>query len=146
MPLVILDRDGVINEDSDDYIKTPEEWIPIPGSLEAIALLNRADYSVAIASNQSGIGRNIFSCESLDQINRKMTQALAQHGGHCGLAAGDPTLNKDRQWEVALSAHRQCSLSVSGRAWIGRKEVLKPGQGCPLDESGSTAVMRDTPG
>jgi D-glycero-D-manno-heptose 1,7-bisphosphate phosphatase len=81
MKLIILDRDGVINEDSDDYIKSPEEWIPIPGSLDAIARLNHAGYAVAIASNQSGIARGYFDMESLAAMSVKMNEMLSQHGG-----------------------------------------------------------------
>ena len=81
MKLIILDRDGVINEDSDDYIKSPEEWIPIPGSLDAIARLNHAGYAVAIASNQSGIARGYFTLETLAAMSVKMNEMLSQHGG-----------------------------------------------------------------
>lgn len=81
MRLVILDRDGVINEDSDDYIKSPDEWIPISGSLEAIARLNRADYRVVVATNQSGIARGYFDLDTLSQIHEKMYRMLASHGG-----------------------------------------------------------------
>jgi D-glycero-D-manno-heptose 1,7-bisphosphate phosphatase len=81
MKLVILDRDGVINIDSDQFIKTPEEWKPIPGSLDAIARLNHAGYRVVIASNQSGIGRGLFDMAALNAINEKMYKALAQVGG-----------------------------------------------------------------
>lgn len=81
MRLVILDRDGVINEDSDAYIKSPEEWIPIPGSLEAIACLNRADYRVVVASNQSGLARGLFDFDTLNRIHEKMHRALAEVGG-----------------------------------------------------------------
>lgn len=80
--LIILDRDGVINEDSDAFIKTPEEWLPIPHSLAAIAQLNRAGHIVTIATNQSGIGRGLYSEEGLAEIHAKMQQALAQEGGH----------------------------------------------------------------
>lgn len=79
--LIILDRDGVINEDSKEYIKSPEEWIPIPGSLEAIARLNREGHKVVIATNQSGIGRNYFSVSTLDNIHLKMRHALSLAGG-----------------------------------------------------------------
>lgn len=79
--LVILDRDGVINFDSDDYIKTPAEWIPIPGSLEAVARLTRADYTVVVATNQSGIARGLYDMATLNQIHHKMTGALRDHGG-----------------------------------------------------------------
>jgi len=81
MKLIILDRDGVINEDSDDYIKSPDEWIPIPGSLDAISRLNHAGYSVAIASNQSGIARGYFSLETLAAMNVKMNDMLSPLGG-----------------------------------------------------------------
>ena len=72
MKLVILDRDGVINQDSANYIKSPNEWIPIPGSLEAIALLNQNNFAVALVSNQSGIGRGLFDIEALNNIHTKM--------------------------------------------------------------------------
>jgi D-glycero-D-manno-heptose 1,7-bisphosphate phosphatase len=81
MKLVILDRDGVINQDSDQFIKTPDEWKPIPGSLEAIARLNHAGFRVIVASNQSGIGRGLFDMGALNAINDKMYRALAQAGG-----------------------------------------------------------------
>ena len=81
MKLVILDRDGVINFDSAQFIKNPDEWVPIPGSLEAIALLNQAGFRVAVASNQSGIGRGLFEMATLNAINDKMHRALAQFGG-----------------------------------------------------------------
>lgn len=81
MPLIILDRDGVINYDSDDYIKSPDEWIPVPGSLEAIARLNRAGYHVAVASNQSGVARGFFDLTTLEKIHQKMRAELAHVGG-----------------------------------------------------------------
>ncbi len=81
MKLIILDRDGVINEDSDDYIKSPEEWIPIPGSLDAISRLNHAGYAVAVASNQSGIARGYFDLETLSAMHNKMEDMLSQIGG-----------------------------------------------------------------
>jgi D-glycero-D-manno-heptose 1,7-bisphosphate phosphatase len=81
MKLVILDRDGVINFDSPQFIKSPEEWKPIPGSLEAIARLNQAGYRVVVATNQSGIGRGLFDMATLNAIHDKMYRALAQFGG-----------------------------------------------------------------
>ncbi|HSN39006.1 MAG TPA: D-glycero-beta-D-manno-heptose 1,7-bisphosphate 7-phosphatase [Burkholderiales bacterium] len=81
MKLVILDRDGVINYDSLSYIKSPEEWKPIPGSLEAIALLNQAGYHVVVATNQSGVGRGLFDMATLNAIHDKMHRALGQAGG-----------------------------------------------------------------
>ena len=81
MKLVILDRDGVINYDSDRYIKSPGEWKPMPGSLEAIAKLTQAGYKVVIASNQSGIGRGLFDMDTLNAIHDKMHRAVQSLGG-----------------------------------------------------------------
>lgn len=81
MKLVILDRDGVINFDSPQFIKNPHEWNPIPGSLEAIALLNQSGFRVALATNQSGIERGLFDMATLNAIHDKMHRALAQFGG-----------------------------------------------------------------
>jgi D-glycero-D-manno-heptose 1,7-bisphosphate phosphatase len=80
--LIILDRDGVINEDSDEYVKSPDEWMPIPGSLEAIAKLNQAGHQVAVVTNQSGIGRGFYTEEALLQMHQKMQQLLENVGGH----------------------------------------------------------------
>ena len=79
--LVILDRDGVINKDSIDHVRSPETWIPIPNSLEAIAKLNHAGSKVVVATNQSGIERGYFSLEQLNAIHQKMRQALERVGG-----------------------------------------------------------------
>jgi D-glycero-D-manno-heptose 1,7-bisphosphate phosphatase len=81
MKLVILDRDGVINYDSDAFIKHPDEWKPIPGSLDAIAQLTQAGWRVVVATNQSGVGRELFTMETLNAINAKMHKAAAQAGG-----------------------------------------------------------------
>ena len=81
MKLVILDRDGTINSDSDDFVKTPDEWLPLPGALDAIARLNHAGWHVVIASNQSGLGRGLFDIESLNAIHAKMHKLLAMQGG-----------------------------------------------------------------
>lgn len=81
MKLIILDRDGVINVDSDQFIKSPEEWKPIPGALEAIARLNQWGWRVVVASNQSGVGRGLFGMDTLNAINDKMVKSLAQVGG-----------------------------------------------------------------
>ncbi len=80
--LIILDRDGVINYDSDDYIKNEDEWRAIPSSPSAIARLNRAGYKVAIASNQSGIARGYFDPLTLTLIHKKMELELAKAGAH----------------------------------------------------------------
>lgn len=81
MRLIVLDRDGVINEDSEAYIKSPAEWVPIEGSLEAIARLSHAGYQVVVATNQSGVGRGLFDLETLMRIHEKMQHAAAVAGG-----------------------------------------------------------------
>ena len=78
---IVLDRDGVINYDSDEYIKSPQEFIPIPGSLAAIARLNKAGYKVIVATNQSGIARGYFNLATLEDIHKKLIDLLAQAGG-----------------------------------------------------------------
>lgn len=82
MELVILDRDGVINQDSPRHIRSPEEWIPIPGSLDAIARLNRAGFRVVVATNQSGLARKLFDIETLNRIHEAMQRQLAEVGAH----------------------------------------------------------------
>ena len=81
MKLVILDRDGTINEDRDDYVKSPAEWVPIPGALEAIARLNHAGWHTVIASNQSGLARGLFDMATLNAIHARMNRELAAFGG-----------------------------------------------------------------
>ena len=81
MKLVILDRDGTINQDSDQYIKSPAEWKPIPGSLEAIARLTQGGWRVVVATNQSGIARGLFDMATLNAIHAEMHRAVGQRGG-----------------------------------------------------------------
>jgi len=81
MRLIILDRDGVINHDSDDYIKSVEEWRPIDGSLEAIARLCRAEYRVVIATNQSAVGRGLIDMDQLNHIHKHMLDQIHEKGG-----------------------------------------------------------------
>jgi D-glycero-D-manno-heptose 1,7-bisphosphate phosphatase len=80
-PLIILDRDGVINFDSDQYIKSPDEWRPIPGSLEAIARLSHLGWHIAVATNQSGVERGLFDINTLHSIHNKMVHEIADKGG-----------------------------------------------------------------
>lgn len=81
MQLVILDRDGTINEDRDDFVKSPDEWQPMPGALQAIAKLNHAGFQVVVASNQSGLGRGLFDVAALNAIHSKMHKMLTAVGG-----------------------------------------------------------------
>ncbi|MEA1889244.1 MAG: D-glycero-beta-D-manno-heptose 1,7-bisphosphate 7-phosphatase [Pseudomonadota bacterium] len=81
MKTIILDRDGVINQDSDDFIKSVDEWQPIPGSLEAIALLHRHGFRVVVITNQSGVARDLFSLATLNEIHRHMLNETRAKGG-----------------------------------------------------------------
>ena len=81
MKLIILDRDGVINQDRDDFVKSADEWIPIEGSMDAIAFLTQAGYNIAVATNQSGIGRKYFTVQDLTEMHAKMHRLVRQAGG-----------------------------------------------------------------
>ena len=84
MQLVILDRDGVINHDSDDYIRSAEQWTPIDGSIEAIARLSKAGYTVVVATNQSGLARGYFDLDDLEAMHAKLSDAVESAGGQVG--------------------------------------------------------------
>ena len=125
MKLVILDRDGVINEDSDAYIKSPAEWIPIPGSLEAIARLNNEGYAVAVATNQSGLARGFFDVDVLNSIHALMcsraaavgarieTVAFCPHGPSDGCQCRKPAPG------LLLALARRFGTSLAGVPMIG---------------------------
>ena len=90
MKLVILDRDGVINQDSDDYIKSLDEWIPIPGAIEAIARLSKAGWTVAVATNQSGLARGYYDDATLQAMHQQLRQLVAEQGGELGIVVHCP--------------------------------------------------------
>ena len=94
----MLDRDGVINQDSDTYIKSPEEWIPIPGSLDAIGRLSHAGYRVIVATNQSGIARELFDIETLNRIHQKMHHMVHEAGGIIEAVFFCPDLDDSNPW------------------------------------------------
>ncbi len=149
MKLIILDRDGVINQDSDNYIKTVDEWIPLPGSLEAISKLNHHGYKVAVATNQSGISRGYYTEEILHQMHEKMKSLLKSldgwvdaifycpHGPNDGCACRKPAPGLYHQ----IAAHFNTTLNdipVIGDSYrdleaamsVGAKPVLvKTGKG-----------------
>lgn len=91
LKLLILDRDGVINYDSDAYIKSVDEWIPLPGSIEAIAQLSKAGWTVAIATNQSGIARGYYDIPTLEAMHARLRTLVAEQGGEVGLVVYCPT-------------------------------------------------------
>ena len=90
MKLLILDRDGVINEDSDAYIKSLDEWTPIPGSVAAIARLSQAGWTVAVATNQSGLARGYYDEATLESMHTRLRQLVAEQGGEVGLIVHCP--------------------------------------------------------
>ncbi|WP_339430029.1 D-glycero-beta-D-manno-heptose 1,7-bisphosphate 7-phosphatase [Pseudomonas taetrolens] len=90
LKLLILDRDGVINFDSDAYIKSVEEWIPLPGSIEAIAQLSKAGWTVAVATNQSGIARGYYDVATLEAMHERLRSLVAGQGGELGLVVYCP--------------------------------------------------------
>jgi D-glycero-D-manno-heptose 1,7-bisphosphate phosphatase len=141
--LIIIDRDGVINYDQDTFIKSPDEWIPIPGSIEAISALKTAGWLIAVATNQSGLARGLFDLAMLQTIHDKMNRALMQndatidllvwcpHGPHedCNCRKPKPGLYKQ------IAAHFQCSLidvpvigdskrDLDAAAAVGAKPIL----------------------
>lgn len=125
MRLIILDRDGVINQDSDAFIKSPAEWIPIPGSLEAIARLNQAGYRVVVATNQSGIARGLFDVTTLNAIHQKL-HAAAHHAGaevdaifYCPHAADDNCDCRKPKPGMLQTVASRFSVSLKGVPNVG---------------------------
>ena len=125
MKLIILDRDGVINRDSDHYIKNPDEWEPIPGSLGAIAQLNQAGYRVVVATNQSGVGRGLFDMVILNAIHARMHRALAQVGGridavfYCPHAANSNCACRKPRAGMFLEIAERFEISLQGVPAVG---------------------------
>jgi D-glycero-D-manno-heptose 1,7-bisphosphate phosphatase len=123
--LVILDRDGVINQDSDAYIKAPDEWHPIDGSIEAIARLSAAGFDVAIATNQSGVGRKFVDLPTLEAIHAKMRRLVHEAGGDISVIVYCPHRPDDgcdcRKPEVGLflQLSRQLGVPLDGVPMIG---------------------------
>jgi len=160
MPLIILDRDGVINYDSADYIKSADEWIPIPGSIEAISRLSQNGYRIIIVSNQSGISRKKFTIDDLNGIHQKMIMHLGHDGGSieaivfcphgprqgCDCRKPKPGMLFDIANRLRISlkdiyfvGDSQRDLDAAQAA--GAKPVLvRTGNGALLDDSGSVPV------
>ena len=128
MKLIILDRDGVINKDSPEFIKSPEEWIPIKGSLEAIARLSQAGYDVVIITNQSGIGRGLISADMLGQIHVRMMDHIQQHGGNvqsilfCPHKPSDECECRKPKAGLYHELAKKLSISFSGVYSVGDSE------------------------
>ncbi len=125
MKMIILDRDGVINHDSPEFIKSPAEWLPIPGSLEAIARLNQAGYRVVVASNQSGIARELFDMQTLNAIHHKMHSGAQQVGAaidaifFCPHAAADNCDCRKPKAGMFAEISRRFNVSLKGVPTVG---------------------------
>jgi|TARA_Y100000296_G_scaffold13775_1_gene16070 D-glycero-D-manno-heptose 1,7-bisphosphate phosphatase len=123
MKLIILDRDGVLNQDSDAYVKSVDEWIPIPGSAEAVGKLCKAGYTVAIATNQSGLARGYFAEADLAAMHDKMVALAAEHGGefaHIAYCPHGPDDHCDCRKPLPGLIHQiEQALDVSAKAaWM----------------------------
>lgn len=127
MPLVLIDRDGVINRDSANYIRTPAEWIPLPGSLDAIARLTRAGVEVAVITNQSGVARGFFSEETLAEIHAAMRLSVEAAGGriaavfHCPHHPDDRCECRKPSPKLLLDAAEAFGVPIEGVPFIGDK-------------------------
>jgi D-glycero-D-manno-heptose 1,7-bisphosphate phosphatase len=165
--LVILDRDGTINEDRDDFVKSPDEWVPIPGALEAIAKLHQAGWHVVVATNQSGLGRGLFDMYTLNEMHLKMNALLAPLGGRidavffCPHAPEDncrcrkplPGLFEDIQQRFGLDDMRAVLAvgdtlrDLQAATAIGcAPHLVRTGKAAALDETGVQALRDQIPG
>jgi D-glycero-D-manno-heptose 1,7-bisphosphate phosphatase len=123
--VVILDRDGVINADSERFVKSIDEWIPLPGSIDAIARLSHAGYRVAVATNQSGLARGLLTPADLDTMHRKLRDLLAEQGGriemivYCPHEPGENCDCRKPKPGMLLEIARRLSVSLAGVPFIG---------------------------
>ena len=156
MDLIILDRDGVINKESDAYIKSPAEWIPLPGSLEAIAQLNQAGYRVVVATNQSGVARGLLDLTTLARIHQKLRRQVAEFGGiidavlFCPHGPGDNCNCRKPKAGMLLDLRERLHVSLEGVPAVGdslrdiraaqavgcRPILVKTGRGASTLEAG----------
>jgi len=127
MKFIVLDRDGVINYDSLNYIRSPDEWKPIPSSLQALARLNEAGYKVIVITNQSGIGRGYYTEAILEKIHQKMKSQVAEHGGkihgiyHCPHHPDDNCLCRKPKAGLLEKIAQDWSLDLSNVVLVGDK-------------------------
>jgi D-glycero-D-manno-heptose 1,7-bisphosphate phosphatase len=125
MPVVILDRDGVINEDSDAYIKSVDEWIPIPGSIEAISKLYKAGFTIVVATNQSGLGRQLFKLDDLEAMHNKLNTLVENAGGkiagiyYCPHHPEDGCACRKPKAGLIEAMERELNVSAQGAFFIG---------------------------
>ena len=166
MKLVILDRDGTINEDRDDYVKSASEWVPIPGALEAIARLNHAGWHTAIATNQSGLARGLFDMAALNAMHERMNRELAVLGGRidavffCPHGPGDgcrcrkplPGLFETIGERYGMPLDEVHSVGDSLRDLVAAAAAgcvphfVRTGKAALLDDAQVAEVLKDVPG
>jgi D-glycero-D-manno-heptose 1,7-bisphosphate phosphatase len=125
MPLVLLDRDGVINRDSDDYIRGPADWEPIPGSIEAIAALSKSGYQLAVVTNQSGLSRGYFGLDELEAIHAELCRQVEEQGGclagifYCPHSPDQDCACRKPATGLLLAAEQALGMSAKGALFIG---------------------------
>ncbi|PCJ24295.1 MAG: D-glycero-beta-D-manno-heptose-1,7-bisphosphate 7-phosphatase [SAR86 cluster bacterium] len=125
MKVVVLDRDGVINHDSDNYIKSAEEWLPIDGSIDAIATLSKSGYQVMVATNQSGLGRNYFDEYALAKMHTKLCTMVEEAGGivdgifYCPHTPDQNCECRKPKTGLLKQIESEFSCSLSGSCFIG---------------------------
>ncbi len=166
MKLIILDRDGTINEDRDDFVKSPEEWLPLPGALEAISRLNHAGWHTVLATNQSGLGRGLFDMATLNAMHLKMNQALSKQGGRIDAVFFCPHTPEDQcacrkplpglmhqvaeRYGVALKDVPMIGDSLrdlqAGAAAGCPTHLVRTGKGAMFDDATLAEVLRQVPG
>lgn len=166
MKLVILDRDGTINEDRDDFVKSVDEWVPIPGALEAIARLNHAGWHTVIATNQSGLARGLLDMASLNAIHARMNRELAAVGGRidavffcphgpdegCDCRKPRPGLFSRIGERYGIDLHKTPAVGDSlrdlqaGAAAGALPHLVRTGKGAALDDAGIAAIQAQVPG
>ena len=165
MKLIILDRDGTINEDRDDFVKSPDEWVPIAGSLEAIARLNHAGWHTVVATNQSGIARGLFDLATMNAIHAKMNRALAAVGGRidavffcphgpddgCSCRKPRPGMLQTIGERYGVAMHETYAVGDSLRdleaaAAAGcAPHLVRTGKGARLDDAALRAIKKAVP-
>ena len=166
MKLVILDRDGTINEDRDDFVKSAEEWVPVPGALEAVARLNHAGWHTVIATNQSGLARGLFDMAALNAIHTRMNRELAAFGGRidavffCPHGPADgclcrkplPGLFTKIGERYGLDLHETHAVGDSlrdlqaGAAAGCAPHLVRTGKGAALDDAATAELLAGVPG
>jgi D-glycero-D-manno-heptose 1,7-bisphosphate phosphatase len=162
---IVLDRDGVINQDSENYIKSHEEWVPIPGSIEAIALLHAAGYRILVATNQSGLARGLFDEYALAKIHQKLCSVVEEAGGiisgifYCPHSSDENCLCRKPKTGLLSQAEEEFGDSLKGSYFVGdslrdliagksfamRPVLVRTGNGHATENELSDAKLADIP-